>query len=187
MNMWIDEYREANGLELDEFARRVNIVGRKMNPPLWGTVTDTLIYKLERSKTPRTHPRIANAIATVCGATSEQRDSIVDERHRGKWEPVASPFEWREQKETIPRNQGFKLDKAVVQVDGKARIINRWGSIRQAAKYTNVSAETIVRHCGRRVHQVFTVVRPYTYRFAEEWDKMSMAEKLQDLGVEINE
>ena len=71
------------GLEPDDLARMVNVAGRKMTPKLEGTVSDTLMYILETSKKPRTHPRIADAIATVCHATPEQRDSIVDERHRG--------------------------------------------------------------------------------------------------------
>ena len=83
--MWIEEYRKQNGLELDEFARLVNIAGRRMRPPLEGTVSDTLIHLLEHMKVPRTHPRIADAIAAVCHATQEHRDSIVDPRHKGTW------------------------------------------------------------------------------------------------------
>ena len=75
--MWIDEYRSAHGMELDEFARAVNAYGRKMVPPLVCTITDELIHMLERVKGCVTHPIIANAIAEYCGATPEVRSWTV--------------------------------------------------------------------------------------------------------------
>lgn len=184
--MWIEDYRLANGLELDEFARRVNIVGRKMNPPLEGTVSDTLIHILERSREPRTNPRIANAIAMVCGATAEQRDSIVAEKHRGKWEPVKDVFAWGDWvfgKQTRPPLN----DHSVVMVDLQGRVLHRYESAKSAAKHSDISADSILNRCNHRMKNEFYTCLPYTYRFAREWDKMSMAEKLKDLGAKIDE
>ena len=133
--MWIEDYRKEHGLELDDFARRVNLAGCKLEPPLEGVVTDMLIHILEISKTPRTHPRIANAIAMACGATPEQRDSIVDERHRGKWHP--KPDDYNLDNVRVRRVQSeykFGLPRAVVEIDRRGMIIARYESIKTAAE-----------------------------------------------------
>ena len=86
--MWIQDYREREGLELYELQERINIHGKEMNPPLYGMVSTKLIHLLERSKNPITHPHIASAIADVCGATPEQYDEIVAEQYRGYYRQV---------------------------------------------------------------------------------------------------
>ena len=189
--MWIDEYREKYGLELDDMARRVNVAGRKMRPRLTCTVTDTLIHILERSKTPRTHPRIADAIAIACGATAEQRDSIVDEKHRGTFDPSKYSHITKQtvNQPVKPEIHEYKPggEHAVVKVDHDGNIIRRYKSLTMAAYYEdNMTREAIRARCRRRVRGEFGKWI-YTYRFAEEWDKMTRIEKLRDLGVKISE
>ena len=178
--MWIDEYRQRNGLELDDLARKVNAVGRELHPPWDFTVTDMLIHILEISKTPRTHPLIANAIAVACEATREQRDSIVDERHRGTFEPITVKCSWRDMP-IIPKNE-----YAVVMVDRAGRVLKRYNSAKIAAMYGDLTDDSIKRRCNRRIPNEFST-REYTYRYAREWNKMSQIEKLRDLGVNIDE
>ena len=182
--MWIDEYRAANNLELDDFARRVNHVGRKIHSPWYCTVTDQLIHILEISKEPRTQPDIADAIATVCGATQEQRDSIVAPQHRGGWEPTKNPYSWRDQPTVIkPSTSAF----AVVMVGRDARILKRYKSAREAAKYGDLGEDAIKKRCQRKVPNEFTYARQYTYRYAKDWDCLSRAAKMKDLGVDMYE
>lgn len=178
--MWIEDYRTANDLELDEFARRVNQVGRKMRPPLRGTVSDTLIYMLERAKVPRTHPRIAAAIATVCRATPEQYDSIVADVHKGTWRYT-----------DLSRNAVKAVEtpaaKQVVKVDDGARIIQRYASIQNAAYCNDLSSDTVKARCEHKLKREFSESCPFTYRYAREWDKMTPEQKLKDIGVTVNE
>ena len=177
--MWIEDYREAKGLELDDFARRVNQIGRKMRPPLRGTVSDTLIYMLERAKVPRTHPRIAAAIATVCRATPEQYDSIVSDAHRGTWE-------YRD----VSRNTATcikKYEDKVVKIDDSARIVQRYVSIQNAAYCNDLSSDTVKARCEHKLKREFSASCPFTYRYAREWDKMTPEQKLKDIGVTVNE
>lgn len=180
--MWIEDYRMANNLELDQMAHRVNLVGRKiLEPPLECIVSDTLIHILERSKTPRTHPRIADAIAIACNATQEQRDSIVDERHKGTWVPVLTKDDWRD-KPITPRVGGAR---EVVRVDAKGRIMNRYKSIEQASKATGMGTKRIYKRCNRKLLNEFDVC-DWTFRYANEWDKMTMTARLKNLGVDVS-
>ena len=168
--MWIEDYRTANDLELDEFARRVNQVGRHMKPPLWGTVTDTLIYAIERNKVPRTHPRIADAIAAVCGATEEQRDSIVDKKHHGTMVRVS-----------ISANAvNTRRDSAVVKLDANGDVVARYITVQAAEKCERLSADGIRERCKRRIKNEFQPYS-YTYRYEREWDKMTAEERRDDI------
>lgn len=183
--MWIEEYRKAYGLELDDLARRVNVAGRKMEPRLCCTVTDTLIYVLERSKTPRTHPRIADAIAIACKATAEQRDSIVDEKHRGTFDPQQYNYTVSDAKVEKPvRQHKPGYEHSVVKVSKSGKVISRYKSLAEAERYGDMSIDTIRRRC-RRMGDEFAKF-DYTYRWAEEWDLMNRIQRLRDLGVEIS-
>ena len=183
--MWIEDYRNKYGLELDDLARRVNIAGKKLEPRLCCTVTDTLIHVLERSKVPRTHPRIADAIAIACKATAEQRDSIVDEKHRGTFDPAfynTPKSERPEPQQPKPHKPGY--EHGVVKVDRNGKILARYVSLTNAESYGEMSIDAIRARCKRKV-QSELITWEFTYRYSEEWDKMSRIEKLRDLGVEI--
>lgn len=184
--MWIEEYRKRNNLELDEFARRVNIVGRHMEPPLIGTVTDTLIHILEVSKVPRTHPRIANAIATVCGATAEQRDSIVDESHAGEWEPTTVAEMNKTATKPKPTNYApnalvSSRERPVVKIDRDGRVVARYDSVSAAESDGEMSRDSIRERCNRNVLNEFRRYG-YTYRYENEWKRLNAIEKLRDIG-----
>lgn len=181
--MFIEDYRRANGLELDDFARRVNLVGKHMQPPLEGTVSDTLIHILERSKVPRTHPRIADAIATVCGATAEQRDSIVAEHHRGTWTPVRMSDVCGRKVTQGPKPWD---ERPVVMIDKNGHVLKTYKNITNAAVGAEISTKGIASRCKRMIKGEFDRL-DYTYRYANEWSRMSMEEKLRDLGHKINE
>lgn len=168
--MWIEDYRTANDLELDEFARRVNHVGRRMRPPLMGTVSDTLVHMLERSKTPRTHPRIADAIAAVCGATEEQRDSIVDKKHHGTMVKVS----------ILAKPAETQRDYAVVKLDANGDVVARYSTFQTAEKCERLSADAIRERCKRRIKNEF-MPYSFTFRYEREWDKMTAEERQADV------
>lgn len=184
--MWIDEYRARYGLELDDMARRVNVAGRKLHPPLECTVTDTLIHILEISKVPRTHPRIANAIALACKATAEQRDSIVAERHRGKWKPPDGDYTLETLKDAPRKPDCAVGERAVVQIDRNGYIIGRYKSVALAVMFCGVTQYAVTERCLRRAPNEFDKYG-FTFRYANEWDKLTMTEKLIDLGVDVGE
>lgn len=169
--MWIEDYRKANNLELDEFARRVNQVGRKMRPPLYGTVTDTLIHVIECSRTPRTHPRIADAIAAVCGATEEQRDSIVDKSHHGTMVKVS----------VVASGIGHvSREKAIVKIDPDGNVVARYINLITAEKCEKYTRDSIRERCKRQIKNEFYPF-PYTYRFEREWEAMTEQERQDDI------
>ena len=177
--MWIEDFRRQYGLEAEDIARMVNVVGRKMVPKLEGTVSDTLIYILETSKKPRTHPRIADAIATVCHATQEQRDSIVDEKHRGKWKAESTGTV------EIQNEQGhaWKLhgEKPVVMIDENCKVICRYSSTADASRASRIATKTIGEICKRKRKHVLDRYK-FTFRYVEEWDAMNEEQRLQDIG-----
>ena len=81
--MWITRFREKHDFTELEFARALSDAGARMRPPV--RVSEPLLHLLEVRRGAVTHPRIADLIATVCGATPAQRDMIVAEEHRGTW------------------------------------------------------------------------------------------------------
>lgn len=184
--MWIEDYRKQKGIELDEFARLVNIAGRRMKPPLEGVVSDTLIHTLERMRTPRTHPRIADAIATVCGATQEQRDSIVDARHKGTWEKISFVDTWHKAVKEEENGHKIGYEKPVVKVNSNGKILARYGSLTAAENNGSMSLDAIRTRCRHGIKNEF-VKQDFTYRFADEWDKMTQLQRLQDLGIEVED
>ena len=79
--MWIRDWREAHGMELDDFERAVNRYGHeRMNPRLTCYITDYLVHMIEVGAI--THPRIANAIADnkdhSCLILSDRLDQLKD-------------------------------------------------------------------------------------------------------------
>lgn len=177
MAVWIEDYRRQYGLEPDDLARMVNVAGRKMIPKLEGTVSDTLIYILETSKKPRTHPRIADAIATVCRATPEQRDSIVDERHRGKWKS-----EHAETAKSELQTPAWKLhgEKPVVMIDGSGKVLTKYSSTAEASRASRIATKTIGEICKRKKKNIFALYG-YTFRYTEEWETMTDEQRIQDI------
>lgn len=186
--MWIEDYRKQYGLELDDMARRVNVAGRKLVPPLEGTVTDMLIHILEVSKVPRTHPRIADAIAMACKATAEQRDSIVDEKHRGTWKPQENDYSIAVVPEPVRDKSDYKFGspRPVVQIDSHGYIIKRFCSIKSAAAYCGMNKDTITARCKHEISNEFAK-NGSSFRYADTWDRMSRIEKMKDVGVDVGE
>ena len=178
--MWIQEYREANGMELDDFARAVNRYGHtKMIPRMICTITDTLIHMLERDKNCVTHPIIANAIAEYCGATPEQRDMIVAPAHKGNWEPRKRAA-YAKQCE-VRFNNCQNGARPVVKVDRHGNVVAAYESVTEAARREQMNEDNIRKRCKRRIKQDITLDMPYTYRYQEEWKDMNREEQLRDI------
>lgn len=176
--MWIQDYREANGLELDDFARKVNQYGRRqMTQPLVCTITDELIHLLEIGAV--THPMIANAIAEYCGATVEQRDMLVNEIHRGEWEPNTK-VQYIQPRE-LSFNNCKSGAKPVVKVDRHGNVIAAYESVVDAARHEDMNEDNIRNRCKHRVKQDITLEFPFTFRYQDEWLAMSREEQLRDI------
>ena len=176
--MWIEDYRRSHNMELDEFARYVNHVGRRMRPALHCHVSDTLIHMLECDASCVTHPRIANAIAIACEATAKQRDMLVNECHYGEWTPEMSSTIIRTGKKSREDNS-----RAVVKIDRYGNTLEWFRSVADAARSCGHSEDTVRRRCGRRVPYDITTPMPYTFRFDAEWSRMTSAEKIADIKV----
>lgn len=210
--MWIQEYRERKKLELWQFQQRVNAFVHEMPNPIEATISGELIHMLEVDKNAVTHPRIADAIATVCGATPEQRDMIVSDVHKGKWEPTLEnkelaarlSMEFDMEPESIPDYTCTSLNsldkryeinaRKVVKIDTDGKVIKRYGSVVEAAKANGVYEKFIRNRCRRVTKSSFvtrtyvndeneTVVSQCTYRYANEWDSMTPDQKIADISA----
>lgn len=191
---WIEKFRAEykrkdgrTGISRDELAKLVR--RRKVG------CSPKLIDILEHGGI--THPRIANAIAAVCEADEEQRNSIVHETHRGKWTPPPKP---KKRSEILKEHKGDRSKlpqplavnavkvlpetaKAVVQIDLYGREMARFCSISEAAQNAGVSLGVVQ---NRIKHRLSDAVDEYqvadcTWRFAEEWDAMSDAERTAEV------
>ena len=177
--MWIRDWREAHGMELDDFARAVNRYGHeRMKPRLTCYITDYLVHMIEVGAI--THPRIANAIAEYCGATAEQRDMLVNEEHRGEWKP--GQHEVRYVKKSASRfNNCQNGAKPVVKVDVNGEVIASYESLNAASRYERLCEDNIRDRCKRRARREMTADAPYTFRYQSEWLTMSMEERMRDI------
>lgn len=195
--MWIEEFREKHGIDRHEFARRVRVLGARKRRSRPISCSENLVYLLERMSKPRTHPEIANLIAEACGATAEERDSIVAEKHRGTWtgDGVPKALEgWRFQKINVIRaapahpvgalrevdNRRVYNGKPVVRIDRQGRITARYPSMSVAAVQNLQSLDVVERRAKKRIRDEFTKTG-YSFRYAAEWDAMNDEARLADL------
>lgn len=196
--MWIREYRERMGLELDEFARVVNLYRQYDKQRVSGYVSNTLVHLLEADGHAITHPVLANAIATVCGATKAQRDSIIRAERRNT--PYEAPDAHAKalvvralkavRGDAITRcnrdddaQEPFYTARQVVKLDRMGNTVETYPTIYQTALDNGLAPSYVRRRCQRRIRQYGNMYTPggYTFRYADEWDRMSQAEKLADI------
>lgn len=184
--MWIDEFREGIGMERDEFARRVRVLGARKRPGRPIGCSETLVYILERRKGAITHPVIASLLAEACGATSEQRDSIVAKKYRGGWSGDGVP---RIRAAAAPRPAAVEKPKAtrelpngrdVVMIDGAGRVVRRYTSMTQAAVESGQGITCVYDRVHRRVKREFDRFG-YTFRMWDEWKEKNEDERRADL------
>ena len=190
---FIQSFREAHNLELNEFARVVNTYRRLKlkqvdeKAELCGLISTELVHMLEVDKHCITHPQLADAIATVCGATAKQRDRIVHEKHRGQWtlNPDDMPIVMAAIQAAMndkpvkdaPKPRVIPGAKAVVKIDFYGNVLATYVSLTEAAKQNRMSEKTITKLCRRNKPGN---VNPFTFRYADDWYKMSNAEKIVD-------
>lgn len=193
--MWITDFRQQFGLELETLGYYIRQEGRKRNPPL--RVSDELLYKLEHLQGFRTVPALANLIAEVCGATAKQRDALVLEQYRGQWKPkkgakagnamaaLAPPLQKPREGKKGPTAAEARR-KPVVCVDRLGDVIKRYDSIENAAAMTGLSREAISDRVNRRITANEYQLCGLTFRFAEEWDAMDAGARKRDAQRTMN-
>lgn len=193
---FIQSFRVDHGLELNEFARVVNNY-RKLKlkqidekAELCGLISAELVHMLEVDKHCVTHPAFADAISTVVKATPKQRDSIVHEKHRGQWQLDSADDSLVLAALMIVMNDKVKHDadvaqtpapisgaKAVVKIDYSGNILHTYPKMRAASLDNKISDKTLRKMCLRKKLSTYY---PYTFRYADEWAKMSNAERIAD-------
>ena len=188
--MWIDEFRREHGMDVDEFARRVRMLGARKYKKDRGRsfpvgCSSDLVYRLEMAAKPRTHPNIADLIAEACGATAEQRDSIVDPMHRGTWSgdgvpkildyvPVAFRAKANE------TEKKYVKGREIVRIDRGGNVTGRFVSLVQAAEENHVSIDVVEMRVKRYISGEFDF-RGFSFRYADEWDRYSQERRRADM------
>lgn len=183
--MWLEDFRRAHGLTLEDLGAHIRRLGKKRHPPI--TVSDTLLDRLEADPKFRTVPAIADLIAEACGATAEQRDQLVLEKHRGTWKPkpgrkptpkAAATRE--EEEEPERRNDGHC--HPVVAVDRAGFAVRRFTGVNNAAARCGTSHHAVYSRCLRQIGRDEFRLLGITFRYAEEWDRMTDAERRADVA-----
>ena len=194
---WLMAYMRENELSPEEIARRASEYRVLNREEIFGQPTGALVATLAAAGgTMKTCATFASAIAAVCGATGRQRDMLVTARHRREWrftdEAVARAqraaarveahmHPWRALPAvTRPRNS--EGGHAVVKIDKHANVFKRYSTIEHASEAELVSASYIIRRCMRQVKSEFDRGY-YSYRYADEWDKMDQMGRLRDVGA----
>jgi hypothetical protein len=195
---YVDKYGRK-GLSQEDFARMVRKQkvycareGSKRKKLRTVGCSEVLIEILEHGGI--THPNIAEAIATVCGATEEQKYSIMHEKHWSGYVDSIRPQLWGEmtliktkkKKEKPKKDDPNYVDgkcKAVVQLDRAGNVEKRFAMMSEAAKENDVALSTVSLRCN---HQIGDTTDEYctcgrTWRFEDEWNALSEEQRKEEL------
>lgn len=187
--MWITAYRKSRNLELYELQQLVNDQLHRRFPWCEFHISEKLIYLLEHTPEPKTHPIIATVIADVCHATPEQFNEIVHPKRQGGYIPNYPPDDAKPV--VIVKSKSIINPRPVVKVDMTATVVARFLSAADAAKEGYIKSSAIIQRCKRNTTLEFkpyydnrkkkVLERPYTYRYADEWDTMSREQQIMDI------
>ena len=179
---WLKEFRlnyikknDVVGISREELARMVQRKGVGCSAVLIGIIEGGGI----------THPNIADKIAAVAGASKTQRDSMVNEVHRGKGNykpPKMKPQQPGHIRPMAPGYVGVNA-RPVVMLDRNAVIIGKYASEREAALAAQCSVSVVGSRCNRKVpgrNNEFSACG-YTFRWLNEWEGMSVEERIEDM------
>lgn len=180
---WIQEYRESIGMTREQFAKAIN---RQLGGTgeFRVTVPVKLIFMLEEWPKCYTHPKLINLIARACGATKAQRDQFLHPcrrdypyRHSAAAVTERSVNPWC----TYPAATTDAAKKSayaygrrpVVIIDRDGHVVHRSESMMAAGIWANVSKNAVADRCMHKTKLEFIGRVPYTFRYADEWDKLS--------------
>ena len=161
---WLKAWREAHGIEREDFARLVE-------------VSEPLIAILE-NQNGITHPLIADAIADYTRATPRQRDSLVHKKHHGTYVP--NPRRAKPKPSKQPEVKQTWVARPVVALNIRGDIERVFGSAAEAAAaHAPCTSRTVINRCEGRVSRGTNEFALYhvTFRYADEWLSMSKEER----------
>ena len=132
-----------------------------------------------------THPKIAAGIADAADATVEQFNTLVHEKHWGKWEPGAKPKKRKPREETkleAPARADERM-RPVVMIDRNGMELQRFPSCTAAVNGTGCNERYIRNRCNRNLRgktDEFANLKA-SFRWADEWEAMSEAERQETI------
>lgn len=141
--------------------------------------SEHLIWILMNEHEGKTHPEFADAIADYLGATSKERDSIVAQKHHGKYK--------RNPKRKFKTRRGPRVShsaKTVVAIDKLGNVIKRYNSTMEAANQFGCSPPNIQNRCNK-MRFTKDEFKPYgmSFRYADEWDALTPEERKLDIDI----
>lgn len=189
LKQWRREYQHKNGrigLTRREFAAMVRKRGTEAHPEQEIGCSEVLIAILEElppDKGGVTHPAIADRIADITGATPQQRDMLVNPIHRGSYKPKPPKPEKPAKKEPMRPGEPAVNARAVVQISLSGAEIARFPSAYAAALAVGCDHSVVYRRVARATSSKTNEFAIYgcTWRYAEEWDAMTLEERLRDM------
>ena len=136
-----------------------------------------------------THPNFADAIADFTGALPWQRDSMVNEIHRGKWKPGRRRKRKTAKAEYTGDSHYKWKERPVVLIDRKGNERKRFAGAQAAADYAGKGRNYIYSRCERRISQQTDEFArtEESFRWADEWDRMSPEERAEDVRNKYRE
>lgn len=124
-----------------------------------------------------THPQIAARIVAFADASPEDFDRIVHKKRRGKCRPQKKHTGKEDQKQVRKR-------RAVVVLDRLGKEITRYASTEEACEAVGTSITSVYKRCicdFGTVKDEFARTG-FTYRYADEWDELTDAQKKENIS-----
>lgn len=180
--MWITDFRESYGLSIEQLGRLIRRLGAKKDPEI--RCSDLLLYYLEDVKGFCTVPAIANLIAEACGATAAQRDELVLKQYRGTWKGDGKPAIQPQTQPPPPlpvRRVRPVQGRPVVALDVSGNVVGRYDNTVSAAACCGVIKSCVWRRCVRQMLRDEFELIGFTFRYADEWDRMTAEERRADM------
>jgi len=131
---------------------------------------------------------LANRIAQATGATADQRDMLVNPIHHGEWKPDRRKRRLAKIAASGAREPAAKAGegesfRAIVMIDTTGRELKRFAGMAEARVYGDRNYIGITNRCDRKLAPGTDEFLPHgtTYRWADEWDGLTDAEKQADI------
>lgn len=111
-------------------------------------------------------------------------DKIVTCRYADKWDAMTPEQRANNIAAAIKKSKLYST-RHVVAIDRRGNVRQRYGSTKEAAEAELTSPPSIRLRCLRKLGNEWTKDREVTYRYEDQWDKMTRAQQMRDIGAAL--
>ena len=105
-------------------------------------------------------------------------------RYADKWDAMTQEQRAGNIAAAIKKSKLYST-RHIVAIDRRGNVRQRYGSIKEAAEAELTSPPSVRLRCLRKLGNEWTKDREVTYRYEDQWDKMTRAQQMRDIGAAL--